>query len=487
MHKRIAFCLVVLIGLTVNAQTINLSGKVSNQAGKAVSSAIVALLGQGLKDTTGADGAYSLTRTTGVVLPLLAPQNEDILLDRGVLVFSLPHASPVKVEIFDIKGNLLKKELLRNASTGFYRFSIAENFRAAKLLVVRASIGRDAMTFRCLPLHNDNYMVNQTEKSGAPVGGKLAKIAAVNDTLKITATGFQTKTVAIISYENQQQNITLDSNTNNGKNPPGPSVGCGKDLGSLKNGTYTITSSSLSRQYIIDIPANYNKSNPYRLIFGMHCYGSSMQGVASGNYYGMKTLSATDNIPCIFVAPNGNGSGTPLWDGGQKDHTFFDDMLKLFKEQLCVDTTRVFSCGFSYGAMFTYSLSTNHQKQLRAVATFAPANWNIWLPTNTHEPIPYYQTTGTDDPNCKWIYDDANQQGGKYCLLGHIQDNGCTVPSTIPLATGNKHVSTEFSGCKDGYPVKFGSFQGQHTDNNTDAGSSGNWIYKEAWEFFNRF
>jgi poly(3-hydroxybutyrate) depolymerase len=265
------------------------------------------------------------------------------------------------------------------------------------------------------------------------------------------------------------------------------SEGCGKDLTDLTSGTYTISSAGLSREYIINIPSNYDKNTPYRLIFGMHCYGSSAQGVAAANYYGLKPLAASANIPVIFVAPNGTGTDTPLWNQGEKDHAFFADMLALFKGKLCVDTTRVFSCGFSYGAMFSYSLSLAFQDELRAVACYAPANWNIWLPTNTHKPIAYYQTTGTDDNTCSWIYNDANKQGGKYCVLQHIEDNGCTVPGTIPLATSGTHVTTEFSGCQAGYPVVFGSFQGGHTDNATDPGSSVNWIAQETWDFFMRF
>ena len=53
---------------------------------------------------------------------------------------------------------------------------------------------------------------------------------------------------------------------------------------------------------------------------------------------------------------------------------------RLFKDKLSVDTSRIFCCGFSFGAMVTYSLSLDFQKDLRAVACYAPANWNIYLP-----------------------------------------------------------------------------------------------------------
>ncbi len=488
MHKHAAFCLAVLIGLTANAQSINLRGVVSNQAAKPIANAIVTLAGQGLKDTTGTDGAYSIVNGTPAVVPLLAPQNEKISLYRGDLTFSVPNPSPVKVEIFDVNGNLLKKEPLQNVSTGFYRFNIAENSHAARLFIIKASIGLHTESFTYLPLNNGNYMVNQLNESSTPVEGRLAKIAAVNDTLKTTAPGFATKATAITSYD-QVVNITLDSNRVG--SDTGRSVGCGKALSAIKSGTYTISSAGLSRQYIIDIPTSYDMNHPYRLIFGMHCYGSNMQGVANDKYYQLKRLADSAKNYCIFVAPNGNGSGTPLWDQGQKDHTFFDDMLKLFKENLCVDTTRVFCCGFSYGAMFTYSLSTNHQKQLRAVACYAPANWNIWLPTDTHEPIAYMSTTGISDPNCPLVHDSTLKQGGKYCALGHATDNGCTIPATVPIWTSGNHFLYEFQGCKAQYPVKFYTFNGGHQAGPMDGASGDNssksWIPGETWKFFMQF
>jgi poly(3-hydroxybutyrate) depolymerase len=197
------------------------------------------------------------------------------------------------------------------------------------------------------------------------------------------------KKVAVTSYD-QQLDITLETVNEdfhyNG-NSAGPSTGCGKDLGSLKSGSYNISSAGLSRDYIIDIPANYDKIHPYRLIFGMHCHGRTMQGVANDKYYQLKRFADSTKTYCIFVAPNGTGSATtPLWNQEAKDHTFFDDMVKLFKEKLCVDTTRIISVGFSYGAMFSFSLSTNHQKVLRAVACYMhqPIGISGSQPTHTN-------------------------------------------------------------------------------------------------------
>ena len=271
------------------------------------------------------------------------------------------------------------------------------------------------------------------------------------------------------------------------KNAPIPSAGRGKDLGDFKSGIYTMTSAGLERRYTIDIPADYDKNKPYRLIFCMHYMNGHMNTMVNEKFYGLKTYAQRDNVPCIFVAPEGYTDGSPWRGRDDKDHVFFGDMLALFKDKLNVDTSRIFCCGFSFGAMVTYSLSLDFAKDLRAVACYAPANWNIYLPANKHEPIAFYSTTGTTDGTCRWINSDARKQGGKYCVLQHLEDNGLAVLPEIPLATTSTHVTTEFKGLKPEYPVVFGSFVGPHTDSNRDPGSNVNWISKETWDFFMRF
>ncbi|MGA2506927.1 MAG: hypothetical protein ABSF80_05565 [Chitinispirillaceae bacterium] len=486
MYQRAVFCLAVLIGLTANAQTINVRGKISTQGGaRPLPNATVTLVGQTLNGNSDTGGAYSIKRTTAVKAPLLVPKTENISFNNGTLEFYLSQQQSVKVEIFDIKGTLVKKDFISIVPAGVFRYNVVGKQSATNVLVVRASIGANSLTCRYLSGNSANLLQTSSANVVA-TNGNLAMLAVVSDSLRATANGHTPKTVKISSYDTIV-NIILDS-------VPGQSIGCGKTLGSInKSGTYTITSSGTNRTYIIDIPTNYDKNKPYRLIFGMHCMGGSAIKVAGTDngqdqtayYYHIKPLATADSIPCIYVAPQGNSDGT--WNPST-DLIFFSDMLKLFKDTLCIDTTRVFSCGFSFGAMYTYALSLAYPKQLRAVACYAPANYNFNpQPTNQHLPIGYYQTTGTGDGTCPWIHDSTAKQGGKYCLLEHIQDNGGTVPSTIPLATTATHVSTQFSGCNARYPVRFSSFQGVHQCNATDPGSTVDWIPVETWTFLKQF
>lgn len=313
-------------------------------------------------------------------------------------------------------------------------------------------------------------------QSDAWSGGRLAKLTAIDDTVKVAAKGFKEKTVAIVSYD-RELDVKLDPEGNGSTG----SAGCGKAVGNVGN-SGTVSTVSGRGAYRIKFPANYDKDKPYRLIFAMHCMGASSQDIAGTTsrgdgayfYYRLGSI-ATD---AILIAPEGNGGGT--WNPGS-DEQFFSDLLKKLKTDYCIDTSRVFVCGFSFGAMYSYALSLKFPEQIRAVACYAPANWNFDpQPTNRHIPIAYYQTTGTTDDRCNWIFNDGQKKGGKYCLLQHVEDNGCDANQEIKLATSSTHVTTEFKGCKEGYPVKFSSFKGGHT-----AGES--WMPQETWDFFKQF
>jgi poly(3-hydroxybutyrate) depolymerase len=490
MSKNKILSIIFLIGLSANAQTINLKGVVSNSGGKPISGAIVSLARQKLKDTTGADGKYTFVSTAIKQLPAVVPQGNDISINNDILQFTLNSQLPMKVEIFDLKGNLVRQVINMSAAAGKYHFDISKNCQASEVLVIKAAIGLTEISFKYMPLNGGRHAFSPLNVTSVTSGiSGLVAAAAVVDTLTASATGFQSKSVALTSL-NQELNFTLDST--GGKNAPVPSTGCGKTLGSInKSGRYHISSSGGRGDYFIDIPQNYDKDKPYRLIFGMHCMGGSAARVAAADngddlsaFYSMKTQAEKDNIQCIYVAPQGDDGGT--WNGNN-DSKFFQDIFNLVKGNLCIDTTRVFVCGFSFGAMFSYHLSLAFPNQLRAVACYAPANWNFDQPTNRHIPVAYFQTTGTEDGLCSWINNDGAKLGGKYCLLQHAEDNGCKTNITIQLANSGKHVITEFTGCKDGYPVRFGSFKAGHQCMHSDPGSSVNWIEVETWQFFKQF
>jgi poly(3-hydroxybutyrate) depolymerase len=259
----------------------------------------------------------------------------------------------------------------------------------------------------------------------------------------------------------------------------------------VTNGKKTITSGGQQRSYIIDIPTNYNQDKPYRFFYTSHWISSNSEAVVGQNFYFLKPLVTAANEQAIFLAPQalpGNPNGT--WDTSRNtDHILFDDILAFVKANLCIDTTRVFATGFSFGGMMTYSLSVNHQKDIRAAVGIAPANYNIYVPPKTNAPIAWMQTTGLSDGTCPWVSGTSTTRGAKFIAIEHATNNGCTVPANgnVPTWQSGNHLCYDFAGCRAGYPVKACTFNGGHTNIAMDSGSSMNWIATESWNFFKQF
>ena len=260
------------------------------------------------------------------------------------------------------------------------------------------------------------------------------------------------------------------------KNPPVASAGCGKPLSTFKIGTntYKITSAGLNREYIVNIPENYDPNSPHRVVFGMHWYNGSADAVQGwSKWFGLKAL---DKDASIFVAPNGTGN-PPLWTQGEKDHAFFDDLVALFQADLCVDKSRIFSVGFSFGAMFTNSLAQTHQDVLRGVVVYAAADYNIYFPANTGKPLAYMGVHGLKDPTCPIT-------SGRSSRDRFVKNNKCTVPATVPEAkSGGNYVTYDYM-CPSNYPVRWTTFDGKHTYPPNDTGT---WVYGLTWDFITQF
>jgi poly(3-hydroxybutyrate) depolymerase len=264
---------------------------------------------------------------------------------------------------------------------------------------------------------------------------------------------------------------------------PMRSPGCGMTA-TLTSGTRTIQSGGQSRSYILRIPDNYDKSHAYRLIFGYHWVGGTMQDVDGGgtsgaawSYYGLR---AQANNSTIFVAPQGISNG---WsNSGGADVKFTDDMIKLIEGDLCVDTTQVFALGFSFGGSMSYALACARPNVFRAVAVYSGGV--ISGCDGGTQPIAYLGIHGLGDGT-------LGIAGGRSMRDKFVMNNGCTAQNPPePKAGSGMHVCTTYQGCKPGFPVAWCAFDGGHTPGNVDGGGDDGaktWTKGETWKFFTQF
>ena len=232
-------------------------------------------------------------------------------------------------------------------------------------------------------------------------------------------------------------------------------AGCGK-APTLSSGTHTIQSGGQSRSFILRIPDSYNNTRPYRLIFGFHWRGGTMNDVASGGtsgtawaYYGMQQQS---NNSAIFVAPQGIGNGWANTNG--QDVTFTDDMIRVIENDLCVDTTQRFAMGFSYGGGMSYASrvpgrpSSGRSRsiagaQLSADAAAAPSRSR----TSASTASPTTCSTSRRDGRC------GTGSSGTTAAPRRTRRE--------PAAGSRTHITTTYS-CRAGYPVAWAAFDGGH-------------------------
>ncbi len=204
----VAIGFVLAVGSTIPAQTVNVHGKISNDSGQAINQAVVELLPPGFVDTTASNGMYSLTGTIAAVRS--AFQVGGMSLQNGVLQLVVPRSALIRVEIFDLHGHQLSRVSLPNATSGIYRLNLAEHVLSNQLMIIKASVGKDVRTFRYLPLATGGSAQDRTAMGFTPAEASLAKVAAGNDTLRISASGYLTKLLLISSLDTTA-NITLDS------------------------------------------------------------------------------------------------------------------------------------------------------------------------------------------------------------------------------------------------------------------------------------
>jgi poly(3-hydroxybutyrate) depolymerase len=475
---------IIFMTLSINGQTINLRGIVSNKAGKPINKAIVVLAGQSLKDTTGTDGKYQISNGTPVIMPLLIPQNEVIVLDKGFLEFSLPEPSPVSVSVFDIKGKLLKKEMQKSASTGFYRFSMKEIAPSAKVLIVKASIGSNEVSFRYLPLNTKRSVITAASDIVSNEPGQLSKITVVGDTLKTAATGYTSKSIPITSY-NQELNITLDTVGGGGAKP---SAGCGK----AKTIADSVRVSLDGRYYILTIPKDYDQNHPYALWFAIHGRGGDALGVARGSagtnygFFGMRKLANKDKGTTIFCAPDGNGG----WGAGASDLQFFRTMINRFTTDLCIDMSRIFAAGFSMGGSMSYALACAMPDTFRAICMHSGGNMSgCSRPAGNPGKVAMFITHGTQDGTCGWPGFGAPQ------IADIAGRDGCTamnIPSMVNPTSNMDAKCVDYKNCDPKYPCRACIFKGDHTPSpgpvkGNDWGEASTWVPESTWSFFKQF
>jgi poly(3-hydroxybutyrate) depolymerase len=261
-----------------------------------------------------------------------------------------------------------------------------------------------------------------------------------------------------------------------------PSAGCGTTR-ELMNGRRTIQSGGMNREYILRVPDDYDNTRPYRLILAYHWRFGTAEQVANGGlggstedpYYGLLDLAENSTI---FVAPEGLDAG---WaNTGGRDVTLTDAILEEVLGDLCIDTTRIFATGFSFGAAMSHALACARPDVFRGVALYAGAQLSGCDGGTT--PIAYFHAHGVADSVLNF------SMSGLPLRDRYVGLNGCTPQNPPePAAFSGTHTCVSYEGCSEGHPVRWCAHGGDHNPTEKDQGQSESWVPGEAWAFITQF
>ncbi|KYF79897.1 Ricin and poly(3-hydroxybutyrate) depolymerase fusion [Sorangium cellulosum] len=241
------------------------------------------------------------------------------------------------------------------------------------------------------------------------------------------------------------------------------SAGCGSAT-APRSGRFSIDVGGATREYILAVPDDYDSSHPYRLIFAWHPRGGSAEQVATGfggGYYG---LQGRADGSAIFVSPEGLDQG---WaNTGGRDIEFLRAMLDRLRGELCIDQSRIFSTGFSYGGMMSYAIGCAMGDDFRAIASMSGALYSGC--EDGDHPVAMWGAHGNAD-------DVVPVDNGRSARDVFLERNHCD-QQTTPVSPSP---CVSYEGCDAGYPVVWCEFSGGHAPQNNSGES--------IWNFFSQF
>tara|TARA_A200000113_G_C8871649_1_gene356905 strand:- start:1163 stop:2056 length:894 start_codon:yes stop_codon:yes gene_type:complete len=252
----------------------------------------------------------------------------------------------------------------------------------------------------------------------------------------------------------------------------------------------SIMHDGIQRTYYLYVPQSYTEGTELPLMLNFH--GFSDNAIDQMNSADMRPLAESENF--ILVYPQGTLlGGLPHWNpdpvGGNNkssadDLGFVEALINTLKQEMAIDTNRVYASGYSNGGYFVYGLACRLSNKIAAVGSVAGTmleytydNCEASAPLsviNFHGTadyyVPYNGTTGLKSAaDVIEYWSDFNQAEN----LEITQNSGF-----------DQYEYTDAGG--DTYVRHFKIIDGGHTwnDNDSYGGKSSSQL---VWEFVSRF
>ena len=179
--------------------------------------------------------------------------------------------------------------------------------------------------------------------------------------------------------------------------PARPSTGCSSPAhAELTLEKKTMTIDGVTRWYLISTPPERSGDRPFPVVLDLHGLGEGATLEALTTQFG--PLGQKDGFITVFPQATGNPASWDVTDGPRTNHDlkFVSELLDQVEATECVDEARIYSAGFSLGAIMTSFLACAMSNR---IAAFAPVS-GVTLPSPCAAKgrVPILAFHGTADP-----------------------------------------------------------------------------------------
>jgi polyhydroxybutyrate depolymerase len=228
----------------------------------------------------------------------------------------------------------------------------------------------------------------------------------------------------------------------------------------------TIVSSGLEREYLLHVPASYDRARPTPLVISMH--GAGLWPAAQMEISQWNELADREGF--IVVYPAGvKGAGPRIWrveqgPGLMSDVTFISALISRLEATHNIDPTRIYANGFSNGGGMAFVLSCTVSDRIAAVgmvgaAQLLPFDW-----CTDRRPVPMIAFHGTADKaapyngGTSWVAPDAFPDVRAW-TRSWARRNRCA-PDPVDSAVADDVIRRAYTNCAGDAAVALYTIQG---------------------------
>ena len=180
-----------------------------------------------------------------------------------------------------------------------------------------------------------------------------------------------------------------------------------------------------NRNYIVYIPASYNGSVNYPLLFSFHGGGGNIAGNIAIN--DLRPLANTENFIAVYpqaLTDPQNGDATWMHKAPttHDDIYFISSIIDTISTQYNIDLSRVYACGYSNGGEFAYDLACRLNAEIAAIGAVARTMYiETFNNCSPSHPTGILTILGTSDNTSN--YNGVTFNGIQYYLSADDQHN----------------------------------------------------------------